>query len=82
MLGTHPFTRDSFGLGRHPDGIPELLQLLHDEESIGSENNWHTDLSAQRAPPTSSLLLAKVNKGGTAIVAGLVDCRPYLDICL
>ena len=73
LLGRHPFTRPSFRVGRHPDGNVEVIQIVHDENSIGAENNWHTDLSAQREPPASSLLHAKEapSVGGDTVFADM-----------
>ena len=36
----HPFAAIR-GLGyEHPEGIKQILRIVHDEESVGVENNW------------------------------------------
>jgi taurine dioxygenase len=54
----HPFARLNKSYG-HPGGHSEIMRIVHDPSDIGTENNWHTDLSAQPHPPAASLLVAR-----------------------
>ena len=56
----HPFARLARAQTHgHPGGHPEI-RIVHDGDGlIGTENNWHTDLSAQQMPPAASLLVAR-----------------------
>ena len=61
LLTRHPFARLTSrrpGAG-HPDGLTEIIRIVHDADDIGTENNWHTDLSAQPVPPGASMLVAR-----------------------
>lgn len=54
----HPFARLAKSYD-HPGGHSEIMRIVHDGNDIGTENNWHTDLSAQMIPPAASLLVSR-----------------------
>jgi len=68
-LEVHPFFK--------PSGIPELLEIVHDENSPPNQNNWHTDASWRLTPPFASVLRAvEVPKvGGDTLFADM--CAAY-----
>ena len=50
-LEVHPF-------GRNKDQHPEVLMLTHDENSRGTENLWHSDVTWRVEPSLGSVLRA------------------------
>ncbi len=68
----HPFARLARSYG-HPGGHSEIIRIQHDGDDVGTENNWHTDLSAQLIPPAASLLVARQvpDLGGDTLFADM-----------
>jgi taurine dioxygenase len=52
-LEEHPFLPS-------PDGKPEVIRFAKDEETVGVENVWHSDVSWRRVPSLGSVLRARV----------------------
>jgi alpha-ketoglutarate-dependent taurine dioxygenase len=68
----HPFARLTQSYG-HPGNHVEIIRIQHDGKDVGTENNWHTDLSAQLIPPAASLLVARQmpDLGGDTLFADM-----------
>jgi taurine dioxygenase len=55
-LEEHPFLPSA-------DGRPEVIRFAKDEETVGVENVWHSDVSWRQIPSLGSLLRARVVPG-------------------
>ncbi len=67
-LEVHPFAPS------HPEH-PEVLQISHDADAPGRENNWHSDVTWRLQPSLGSVLLMKHSPavGGDTLFADMYE---------
>jgi taurine dioxygenase len=73
-LEVHPFLP-------HVDGFPEVICFAKDDETVGVENIWHTDVTWRKEPSLGSVLRAREvpRVGGDTLFSDMVAAYDGLD---
>jgi taurine dioxygenase len=74
VLEIHPFNKNK-------EGAPEIMQINHDKENRGRENEWHSDVTWRLKPSLGSVLraLEVPETGGDTLFADMESAYDQLE---